>query len=148
MVGSACAGRWVHAAAAANRDASEDARGLLGGAGDAMTPPLTVVCVWVQGEYPYTVEYVRRLLAMVRRWMDRPFRFVCLTDRPEQMPDGDEAMPTASVLVLMRFCAKVELFTPPSAFSGRMLYLDLDPLIVGPLAPVVDVDAPFALIAD
>jgi hypothetical protein len=110
--------------------------------------PLTVACVWVRGEYPYTVEYVTRLRAMVARWIDRPFRFVCLTDRPGEMPDG-----VAPILVtkLAGFApwTKLELFNPINAWTGqRVLYLDLDSLIVAPLAPIIDVPAPFAITAD
>jgi hypothetical protein len=109
--------------------------------------PLTVVCLWVQGEYPYTVDYVCRLKAMVERWIDRPFRFVCLTDQPWALPSDIESIPV-SRLPGFAFWTKLELFNPSRAWSGRMLYLDLDTLIVGPLAPIVDFPAPFALTAD
>jgi hypothetical protein len=110
--------------------------------------PLTVACVFVRGEYPYTVEYVERLYAMVRRWLDRPFRFVCLTDQPEAMPPGVEAIPIATLPECFAYWAKLELFNPRRAWPGRVLYLDLDTLVVAPLAPLVDFDALFALTAD
>lgn len=109
---------------------------------------ITVACVFVQGEYPYTVEYVSRLLAMVRAWIDRPFRFVCLTDRPNEMPDGVEAIPITRPPRCFAYWSKLELFNPARQFEGRVLYLDLDTLIVAPLAPIVDVPAAFAITAD
>lgn len=108
---------------------------------------LTVTCVFVRGEYPYTVEYVARLRAMVARWIDRPFRFVCLTDQPWQFTPPVE---TIAVTKLHGFApwTKLELFNPIRQWTGRMLYLDLDTLIVAPLAPIVDTPAPFAITAD
>lgn len=109
--------------------------------------PLTVTCLFVNGEYPYTSEYVTRLYAMVTRWIDRPFRFVCLTDRQSlfQWP-----IETIQIDKLPGFApwTKLELFNQIRGWSGRMLYLDLDSLIVASLAPIVDVPADFAITAD
>lgn len=112
---------------------------------------VTVACVYVRGEYPYTPEYVWRLSAMVRRWMDRPFRFVCLTDRPEEITQTCAfATPIriASLSPNGGCWSKLELFNPARAWSGRVLYLDLDSLIVAPLAPILDYPAPFAITED
>ncbi len=107
----------------------------------------TVACVWVNGHVPFTAEYVVRLQAMVRRWIDRPFRFVCLTDRPELLP-GIETITISLPAGMKGWWAKLHLFSAISALSGRVLYLDLDTLIVGPLEPILDFPAPFALIPD
>lgn len=109
---------------------------------------MTVTCVFVRGEYPYTVEYVTRLRAMVARWMDRPFRFVCLTDQPEAMPDGVEAVPVRVPRGCFAPWVKLELFNPARGWSGRLLYLDLDVLVVAPLAELIDTPAPFVITAD
>ncbi len=107
----------------------------------------TVACLYVQGEYPYTVEYVSRLRAMVARWIDRPFRFVCLTDQPQAMPSDVEAV-TIQKLHGFAYWSKLELFNPIRNWSGRVLYLDLDTLIVSSLAPILDVKAQFAITDD
>jgi hypothetical protein len=109
--------------------------------------PLTVACLFVRGEYPYTVEYVTRLRDMVARWIDRPFTFVCLTDRPGDMASDVTAIP---IIKLAGFApwTKLELFNPARAWPGRVLYLDLDSLIVAPLAPILDYPASFAITAD
>ena len=106
--------------------------------------PLTVACVWVQGQVPYTAEYVERLQAMVRRHLARQHAFVCLTDQPCALRE----VPTISIPGpdgLPGWWSKVRLFDP-AMFSGRVLYLDLDSLVVGPLEPVVDMRTRFALV--
>lgn len=109
---------------------------------------LTVCCVYVKGEYPYTVEYVTRLQAMVHRWIDRPYSFVCLTDQPWAIPGGIDTIPVVKLPKCAAYWTKLELFNPERHWSGRMLYLDLDVLIVSPLAPIIDCSAEFALTAD
>lgn len=108
---------------------------------------MTVTCVFVQGEYPYTAEYVTRLYAMVDRWIDRPFRFVCLTDRPWLFAPPIDTIAVTKLPGSAPW-TKLELFNPSREWLGRVLYLDLDTLIVAPLAPILDVDAPFAITAD
>jgi hypothetical protein len=108
---------------------------------------MTVACVFVRGHVPFTAEYVTRLAAMVKRWMDRPYQFVCLTDSPDSVTD-----------VVTRVCvprptekgwwSKLELFNPERGLSGRILYLDLDVLVVGSLGHIVDYPATFALAPD
>ncbi len=108
---------------------------------------LTVACLYVRGEYPYTVEYVTRLYAMVERWIDRPFRFVCLTDQPWLFTAPIESVPVKKLAGFAPW-TKLELFNPVRQWPGRVLYLDLDSLIVAPLAPILDFPAPFAITAD
>lgn len=107
---------------------------------------LTVASVFVKGEYPYTPEYVTRLYAMVRRWIDRPFRAVCLTDQPWSVTDVE----TIPVTKLAGFApwTKLELFNPTRNWDGRVLYLDLDSLIVAPLAPMLDTPGEFVITDD
>lgn len=118
--------------------------------------PLTVCCVWVKGAYPYTAEYVVRLERMVRRFLPRPFRFVCLTDQPKALPKsmhvevvetpGDPIpLPTRGIWT------KLELFNPFREWNRhghRVLFLDLDVLAVASLDPIVDFPAQFALTED
>ena len=107
----------------------------------------TVACLYVRGEYPYTVQYVARLREMVDRWMDRPFRFVCLTDRPDTLPPGVEPIRVDKLHGFAPW-TKLQLFNPARGWSGRVLYLDLDVLIVAPLAQLLDVPAQFAITDD
>lgn len=112
--------------------------------------PLTVACVFVQGPYPYTAEYVYRLRSMVRRYLARPFTFVCLTDRPEMLP-GIQTIRIASTLgspESVGYWTKLRLFDRSIGLTGRVLFLDLDVLIVSDLSPIVDQPAPFTITAD
>lgn len=110
---------------------------------------LTVCCVWVRGPYPYTAEYVVRLERMARRFYLRPLRFVCLTDQPEALP-GIETISVTPPKVpanTVGIWTKLEVFKP-GRFTGRVLFLDLDTLIVAPLDPIVDAPATFAITSD
>jgi hypothetical protein len=110
---------------------------------------VTVTCVYVQGNYPYTVEYVVRLQRMVQRYLARPFRFVCLTDRPKDVTaKGIDAIGIPRLNVPQAYWHKLHVFNPAHGWTGRMVFFDLDVLIVGDLAPIVDYPAPFALAAD
>jgi hypothetical protein len=106
----------------------------------------TVVCVWVMANVPYTVEYVTRLEAMVAKHLDRPYRFVCLTDRPWLVPAHLESIPMVWDRTQPGWWAKVRLFDPSLKLTGRVLYLDLDTLIVDDLTPIVEYPADFALV--
>lgn len=107
---------------------------------------LTVACVWVHANVAYDVEYIVRLNSMVSRHLTQPFRFVCLTDAPQSVPAGIKAIRIHHPVGLFGWWAKIELFNSTHCFSGRMLYLDLDTLVVSSLEPIVDFHAPFALV--
>lgn len=108
---------------------------------------VTIACVMVRGHVKFTPVYVERLLGMVAKNIDRPYRFVCLTNQPEAMPSGVEPIPIVHSQSLKGWWAKINLFKP-GMFSGRVLYLDLDVLIVAPLAPIIDYPARMALVPD
>lgn len=106
----------------------------------------TVACVLVKGHVGYTVEYVRRLHAMVTRWLTPPFRFVCFTDQPWAMPAEIDSVPIPNPAPLKGWWSKLRLFDPSNGLTGRVLYLDLDTLVVGALDPIVNYPAAFALV--
>jgi hypothetical protein len=110
---------------------------------------LTVACVFVQGEYPYTLDYVINLRAMCQRFVGRTFRFVCLTDQPGlvKVLTGVEAIAIEKLPGLAPW-SKLRLFDPAVGLTGRVLYLDLDSLLVNDLADIIDTPHPFALIED
>ena len=111
-----------------------------------MTPILTVAAVWVQANVPYGREYVINLRAMVARHLARPHRFVCLTDRPQKLPADLETIAIAGPAGLFGWWAKLELFNAAHGLQGRVLYLDLDTLVVHALDPIVEYPAWFALV--
>lgn len=86
---------------------------------------LSVACVCV-GE-KYAPAYVFNLRRMVARHLRAPHEFLCLTDRPERF-DG-----LGCIRVEHRgWWSKIELFKP-GRFPWRVLYLDLDVVVTGPL---------------
>lgn len=114
--------------------------------------PQTVACVkWGSAFGP---EYVNRLYSGVRRNLDRPVRFVCMTEvadglHPDievvDLPDEpfrtemDAALAVASRQGAMR---KVSLFRPGAIpnLQGPVLGFDLDVVITGDLSPLLEVD--------
>lgn len=96
--------------------------------------PLVVACVldWKEG-CDFDVEYVRKLCIGVERHLSVPHRFVCLSnvDVPcERIP----------LMGLWRgWWAKMELFRP-DVKADRILYFDLDTVIVGDLGEIASID--------
>lgn len=76
---------------------------------------LTVACVNVGDYLGRGDEYVSKLQSMVSRNLTQSHRFECITESDK-----------------VGWWAKVDLFRP-SRFSGRVLYVDLDTVITGPL---------------
>jgi len=110
-----------------------------------MTARPLVACVWVRGHVPYSREYVSRFEGMVRRWLP-DCDVVCLTDRPFEMPAGVQGVHIGGPGALPGWWSKVHLFNPAILEAGRrVLYLDLDTLVVAPLAPLLEYSASFAL---
>jgi hypothetical protein len=107
---------------------------------------VTVVCVWVHGHVPFSPFYPIKLRSMVRRHLALKHRFVCLTDRPQALPKSMETVRIWHPPRLKGWWSKLRLFDPTTPLTGRVLYLDLDTLIVDALDPIVDYPAPFALI--
>jgi hypothetical protein len=77
---------------------------------------LTVACVEWGNYLGRGEEYVEKLRAGVGRWLQLSHEFVCVR------PEGE----------LQGWWNKIELFRP-GRFTGRVLYLDLDSVIVGQL---------------
>ena len=91
---------------------------------------LTVCCVkWGK---KYGPEYVEILRDMVKRNLGMQHRFVCLTDDPDGV--SCETMPLPGNL--HGWWNKLYLFKP-GLFEGRILFLDLDVCIVGPIEKIV-----------
>jgi hypothetical protein len=109
---------------------------------------LTVCCFFWQDPldrcariYRYEPEDVAVLKSQVARNLSIPHRFVCVTDLPHLLDPSIETVPlrTETHLSGTRF-AKLMLFHPDAgaALGERILYLDLDVVIVGDLGPLVD----------
>lgn len=93
---------------------------------------ITVACVEWSDYCGAGSEYVAILRDMVARHLKAEHRFVCLTDAPERHPGIETIRLTPGP---EGWWAKCELFRS-GLFDGRILYLDLDSVIVGPLDPL------------
>lgn len=108
---------------------------------------LTIACVkWGSR---YSAEYVNILHDMVKRNLPEGFegRFVCFTDDASGLADGIEtrALPDG----LDGWWNKIALFSPYAFPEGeRVLYFDLDMVIVGALDDLVKFDGAFGILSD
>ena len=102
----------------------------------------TVTCMkWGKA---YAPDYVNVLASAVRNNLSGEYRFVCFTDDSEGISPEVEALPIPEMglsLDNFRFGAwpKISLFKPDLYdLSGRALFIDLDSMICGDLAPMFD----------
>ena len=102
-----------------------------------MTP--TIACVLRSGGR-YTAEWVHRLKRGIERHASEPHRFVCLSDIE---------VPGAEVIPLREgwpgWWSKIELFRP-GLLTGPTLYLDLDVVVVGDVAPLLSACSSFTMV--
>jgi hypothetical protein len=95
----------------------------------------------------YTADYVNRMFSMVRRNLQIPFDFYCLTENPEGL--APDIQPIHLHEVLPRWWNKMFLFSDLIP-TGPMLYLDLDQVITGNITEIVTecLKYPFSCYAD
>ena len=102
---------------------------------------MTVCCVLRSGGPTFGPRWVRAIYAAVREHAPGA-RFVCLTD---------VALPGIPHLPLVhdwpKWWAKVEMWRP-GLFSGTVLYLDLDTLVMGDLSPFSAYGGRLAFLSD
>lgn len=98
---------------------------------------VNIACLLWKGVFRgrnFTEQDVNRLRASVDKWIDRPYRFYCLTNDPSIKING-------GVVVLKNnwpgWWSKVELFRKDLPV-GRTLYLDLDSHVVSGLKPLLE----------
>jgi len=108
-----------------------------------MHSDITVACVFWKGRFrgrDYTPEWVEKLKNMVSRNFSIPHRFVCFSN--VEVPV--ERIPLRHNLP--GWWSKLELFDPDNRLRGRILYIDLDVVIVDDLSPIVDYPSEFAIV--
>jgi len=99
-----------------------------------MESKLTVLCVRFGNKYG--PEYVERLRNMVARHLTIPYEFVCLTD--DQHPiEGVRNIILSDQGYTKKWWHKVHMFDPSLGLNGRILYLDLDVVIVNNIDKLV-----------
>jgi uncharacterized Rossmann fold enzyme len=92
---------------------------------------INVVSVRVGDKYP--IEYVIKLHDGIARHLDEEQRHWCLTDKPDELPEGITAIPHNPDLP--GWWQKVFLFAPdmPWSTGDEILYMDLDVCVTGRL---------------
>lgn len=112
-------------------------------------PTPVIVCLKWGTRYPGA--YVNRLARAVAAHLAVPHRFVCLTDETDDLAPGVEALPIPPFPLERAFWShgiwpKLTLFTPGLFPDGtKVLFLDLDLMVTGDLAPFLDAIRPGAL---
>lgn len=105
----------------------------------------TIACLWVRGHIPFGVEYVERLKSMADRFAGAEFQMVCLTDRPDELPRDIRPICISPFPDVKAWWNKLLLFSPSMPLRGRVVYLDLDVLLVNFLWPIVEQTSRIAL---
>lgn len=101
----------------------------------------------------YTAEDVNNLFCGVARHLDRPFRFVCLTDDSNGFMPEIEALPLPTIDLPVGSSDtrwnKLLLFQKEIGdLAGQTLFLDLDLVVVGDLDVFFDLPGEFLVIRD
>lgn len=111
-----------------------------------------IICVLNQnGGAIYTMEWVEKLRNMVDRNMNVPYNFVCLTnvDVNQYYSEGREHLTDITFYPLRYnwpgWWSKMEIFSPLLPLNRRILYLDLDILIMDDLLYFLRFPADFAI---
>lgn len=101
---------------------------------------LTVATVFKTGG-SYTAEYVEKIKHGFERHLPVEFNFVCLTDKPF----ADYCIPLEHNWP--GWWSKIELFRP-DLFTGPVLAVDLDTVLMGDLTPLVKHGFSFVMMRD
>ncbi len=102
----------------------------------------------------YGADYVNVLYNATRKFLDHPFRFICMTDDASGIVDGVEIMPIPEMdLGEGRFAfggwPKLAVFKQDLfGLEGRALFVDLDTVIVGDMKPMLEAEGGVVLIRE
>ncbi len=113
---------------------------------------LTVVTYCWGQRYP--LLYVRRLVAAVKRNLKKEHQFICFSDHKMHAVDGVRMFrlrDQEAALTKFKGCfARLALFDPAIqreiGATGRILCLDLDLIVTGPLDDILDKRGPFTIV--
>jgi len=103
---------------------------------------MTIIACVRTGER-YGMEYVTKLRNMVSRCFPQKHRMVCLTDQPDRCSDVDFVDVTA--LDLKGWWAKMALFAPEWRGQEKVIYLDLDTVLINEITPLAGVPGEFSI---
>lgn len=110
---------------------------------NAVLSDLAVVCIKWGPKYGF--EYANRLASMVRRNLSLPYSFICLTDDPYGLQCSYLPLQPG----LSGWWNKLAVFKPEAtSLARRVLVLDLDVVITGPLDHLFESSGPLVLTYD
>lgn len=105
---------------------------------------MLTVCCLKQGTL-YGADYVNKLAAMVARNLTLPHKFVCFTDDNRGLPSDLLTWPIPPKLE--GWWGKLWLFRT-ALLRERILFFDLDTVILGSLDAIASYNGPFAILRD
>lgn len=105
---------------------------------------LNVVCI--RADSKYQADYVNNLFHMVKRFLPIPYRFICFCGLTEGIGPEVECLPLPDNL--QGWWNKISLFKRNIGLEGKILFLDLDVVIVDDITPLATYDADFIIIKD
>jgi hypothetical protein len=103
-----------------------------------MKEKVNILCLYWVGEFrgrDFSMNDVERLYQTVRKHIDRPFDFYCLTNTTEEFPSYVKPIPL--IYAWPGWWSKMEIHRPDLP-AGRTLYMDLDSHAVRSLGPILD----------
>ena len=103
---------------------------------------LTVCCVKAPPAYDH--HYVNRLWRMVKEHLTLPHRFYCFTDDSRGIKCDTRPLPKG----LQGWWSKLALHRPNAMLTGKVLYLDLDTVILDSLDFIAGYAGDFAILRD
>ncbi len=115
---------------------------------------MLTIATWLWGS-KFNPDDVARLVSGINRHLRRRHRIACVTDDPSKVPQGCEAwlIPDADRhLLTVKGCfARLRMFDPVWQAShdvgagDRIVCIDLDTVVTGPLDPLFDRPEPFVI---
>jgi len=105
-----------------------------------ISPVAKVFCVYKTGG-DYTAKYVQKLYDCVIKHSSLPIDFYCFTNSEEELP-GTKVLLQHN---LPGWWSKIEMF---KLFQGRVVYFDLDTIIVGNIDSLLNYSGPMAMLKD
>ena len=115
----------------------------------AILPRGAVTICCLKAGTKYGPDYVNRLHSMVQRHVHlEPYDFVCFTDDPTGIDPWIRTAPPP--YAAPGWWGKLGLYLPeiPGIQTERLLFLDLDVVITGPLDPLIQYKTDFAMAKD
>jgi hypothetical protein len=107
-----------------------------------------ITCVLWKWGMKYTATHVAKMQSMLARHLSIPYRIVCITDRPKDLPKGvtPAPMPKSFAGYDVKGLRRMWLYSAEAgALGDRLFQLDLDVVLTGSIDNIVDRPEPFVI---